>query len=151
MAELENRTDPAAIRFYRIEKLRGGQSPGQAAIAVDVTGEFPERVSACGILYRYDGATRSYLAFVVGARRWTLYQRGPEGMRPRLSGELARSAAPIRRLRIQPDGDRLLLEIDGRPAGRVEIANMPGMAVGLVAFGKGRFEFDNLAIVPPSP
>ncbi|HEX2529291.1 MAG TPA: hypothetical protein VHL31_23730 [Geminicoccus sp.] len=147
MASLENATDPNAIKFYRVEKLRGGASPAGAAVAVDVAGEFPTRNSGAGILYQHDQATRSYLAFVIGSRRWTLYQRGVEGMRPRLSGELPRGKNPARRLRIQPDGENLVLEIDGQPIGRVRIANLPGSAVGIVGVSKGRFTFDNLAII----
>jgi hypothetical protein len=148
MAQLENTTDANAIKFYRVDRLRGGVTPEGAAVAVDVAGAFPGRASAAGILYRHDAETRSYLAFVTGARRWTLYQRGPEGMRPRLSGELPPGKGDVRRLRIQPDGENLALEIDGQTVGKVRIAGMPGVGVGIVAFSEGRFEFDNLAIIP---
>jgi hypothetical protein len=147
-AQLVNDKDPNAIKFYRVEKLRGGISPAGSAVAVDVSGDFPDRNSGAGILYQHDQATRSYLAFVIGSRRWTLYQRGAEGMRPRLSGELPPAKNPARRLRIQPDGDNLALEIDGQVVGRVKVANMPGSAVGIVGVSEGRFAFDNLAIIP---
>ena len=148
VAELENSSEPAAIKFYRVETLYGRTSPEGAAIAADIGGEFPEKVSAAGLLYRYDEASRSYLAFVAGAQRWTLYQRGPEGMRPRLSGVLPEGREGRHRLRIQPDGEDLRLEIDGQQVGSARISGMPGHAVGLVAISVGRFEFDNLAIVP---
>ncbi|WP_191062147.1 hypothetical protein [Geminicoccus harenae] len=148
VAELENRSNAGAIKFYRVETLHGGASPEGAAIAVDIGGEFPDEVSAAGLLYRYDEASRSYLAFVAGAGRWTLYQRGPDGMRPRLSGVLPEGKEGRHRLRIQPDGDDLRFEIDGQQVGSARISGMPGHAVGLVAISLGRFEFDNLAIVP---
>ncbi|HWL69015.1 MAG TPA: hypothetical protein VNS22_11595 [Geminicoccus sp.] len=148
VAELENRSDAAAIKFYRIETLHGRASPEGAAIAADVGGEFPGKVSAAGLLYRYDEASRSYLAFVAGAQRWALFQRGPEGMRPRLSGTLPEGKEGRHRLRIEPDGEDLRLEIDGQQVGTARISGMPGHAVGLVAMSVGRFEFDNLAIVP---
>jgi hypothetical protein len=71
VAELENRSNAGAIKFYRVETLHGGASPEGAAIAVDIGGEFPDEVSAAGLLYRYDEASRSYLAFVAGAGRCT--------------------------------------------------------------------------------
>ena len=117
---------------------------------VDRPGDFPSKNSAAGILYRYDRASGSYLAFVAGAKRWTLYQRGPEGIRPRLSGLLPASKSNTRRLRIAPDKDKLALEIDGATVGKVLVANMPGKSLGIVAIGTGRFVLDNLAIIPPS-
>jgi hypothetical protein len=148
VAELANDQDANAIKFYKINTLRGGVSPADAAVAVDVSGDFPTKNSAAGLLYRHDDATRSYLAFVVGAQRWTLYQRGPDGMRPRLSAALPPSQESVRRLRIQPEDDKLVLEIDGKPVANVQIAGMPGSGVGIVALSTGRFDFDNLAVVP---
>lgn len=147
VAELENSTQANAIKFYQVEKI-GDVAPSGAAVAVDISGDFTAKPSAAGLLYRHDNATGSYLAFVADAKRWTFYQRGPEGVRPRLSGELPASTAASRRLRIQPDGDKLALEIDGKQVGAVQIANMPGNGLGIVAFSTGRFVFDNLAIVP---
>jgi hypothetical protein len=69
-------------------------------------------------------------------------------MRPRLSGVLPKGKEGRHRLRIEPDGDDLRLEIDGQQVGSARISSMPGYAVGLVAISLGRFEFDNLAIVP---
>jgi hypothetical protein len=137
VAELANDQDANAIKFYKINTLRGG-----------VSRDFPTKNSAAGLLYRHDDATRSYLAFVVGAQRWTLYQRGPDGMRPRLSAALPPSQESVRRLRIQPEDDKLVLEIDGKPVANVQIAGMPGSGVGIVALSTGRFDFDNLAVVP---
>jgi hypothetical protein len=151
VAELKNGTDPNAIKFYKIDKLRGGMTPAGAALAVDVSGDFKTKNSAAGLLYQHDSASRSYLAFVVGSQRWTFYQRGPEGMRPRLTGVLPASKQATRRLRIQPDNQKLTLEIDGQRVGSVQIANMPGSGVGIVALSTGRFDFDNLAVVPKAP
>ena len=146
-AQLENTDEPNAIKFYHIDRA-GEATLENAAEAVDVGGDFVGKNAGAGILYRYDSATKSYLAFVVGAKRWTLYQRGPEGVRPRLSGLLPPSKAASRRLRIEPDSEKLTLEIDGTSVGKVLVANMPGTALGIVAISTGRFVFDNLAIIP---
>ncbi|WP_027132708.1 hypothetical protein [Geminicoccus roseus] len=147
-AVLENGSEPGAIKFYRIDSLRGGASLDGAAVAVDVGGDFPGETSGAGLLYRFDADSRSYLAFVLGADRWTLYQRGNEGVRARVAGKLPAGGTGPRRLRIQPTDDKLVLEIDGQQLASIQLSGMDGHGVGLVAIGTGRFDFDNFAVVP---
>lgn len=145
---LVNEQDPKAIKFYRVDGLKDAPSLADATVGLDVGGSFPGRDSAAGLLYRYDPASRTYLAFVVGETSWSLFERDARGLARRMRGNLPPAAGATRRLEIGPAGENLALKIDGRSVGQVRIVDLPGGSVGLIAMSTGTFHADNLSIAP---
>jgi hypothetical protein len=145
---LRNEHAPQTVKFYRVDGLKGEPPLADAKVGIDVGGTFAGRDSAVGLLYRYDPASRTYLAFVVGEKSWSLFERDAQRLARRMRGNLPEGNGPMRHLEIGPDGDNLALRIDGHSVGQVRINDLPGSSVGLIAMSTGTFHADNLSIVP---
>ena len=145
---LVNEQEPQAVKFYRVDGLKGEPPLADATVGIDVGGTFAGRDSAVGLLYRYDPTARTYLAFVVGEKSWSLFQRDAKGLARRMRGNLPAGDGGTRHLEIGPAGENLALKIDGHSVGQVRITDLPGSSVGLIAMSTGTFHADNLSIVP---
>ena len=153
--EIENRTADNAVRYYRIERVIYPGSQGPAATedatieaTLRMTGE--ERGGA-GVIARYDAKTRDYLMFAVGPKGTfhNLLRKGPKATFVAAGLNDAIKVGESNRLLVKTLGSTLVFEVNGREVTRMQGDETPGKLVGIGAFGRGTFNFEQVRIAPP--
>ena len=155
---LENRDDPAAVRyFYALPGQDSWQSPGDV-LRVDVGGIFPtgDYPSGAGLIFRFDPAKRFYYAFVLReGQSYAFYRRDADGLQTLVEASSDAIKPGRNHLEVRLRGDAMHLLVNGVELGNIESPKVQGQGVGLIAIGEGRFEFDDFelpnAVVTATP
>ena len=145
---LENRSDPYAVTYYYFVPAQTF-SRGPVDVSVDIGGNFRagEYHSGAGLIYGFDEQRRTYYAFVIMENgQYGFFERDAEGFQERISG----THGAIRRegsntLSIQSGADGFSLRVNGSKVADYG-SSQRGRGVGLLALGKGTYEFDNFTM-----
>ena len=146
---LHNRHDRGAIRYYYLKNLGGSETGGQAEITVsiDVGGAFSDAYAGAGLVFGLDPERRHYFAFaLLGGGQFGVFKRDANGFRAVLDGSYDAGAdSAMNRLKIVLAGREMRFFINDGKVGNLT-DDVAGAAVGLLALGTGRFEFDNFRV-----
>jgi hypothetical protein len=144
---LSNSSSPNAVKFFHFGSKRGARP---TLVAVEVSGDFEGENSGAGLLYRYDGATGFYFAFVVAKNgHYALYKRTAGGFRPLLAGTAEAIAGDgPNHLRVELDGPTATLFVNDQKIGAHKSVGPPdGLEAGMIAISSGTFSFDDFQLV----
>jgi len=147
--ELENRTEPRALRYVFITGIPGAAPREMAAatVSVSVRGDYAG-ASGAGLIYRLEPDSRSYWALMVqGDGAYVVLRRDKDGFARIASGK-TRADARSRptRLTIDTSQGRARFRINDAVVATVEGDRPAGPGVGLIALGVGRFQYDNFSV-----
>jgi hypothetical protein len=153
--ELENRTVDNSMRIIKIERVI---HPGSLMPMVtdDATIEATLRVSGeersgAGVVARYESKTNDYYVFAVGPLgTFHVIQHKSGKARQLTTGtNEAIRAGGTNRVLVRIVGRVAVFEVNGREIVRMPGDDMPGGFVGVSAFGRGTFAFDEVRLAPP--
>ncbi|TVR95949.1 MAG: hypothetical protein EA416_01540 [Trueperaceae bacterium] len=146
--ELRNDSDPTAVRYYYVDDIEGFDRPPSAArVAVDVTVRPGGELAAAGLLFDFDPARGTYLAFGVSSSGITVLQRSDAGLE--LLAEQASdavTAGAVNRLELRPSGTDVAVYVNDASVLTLQATNPFSGAVGIIAIGSGTFTFSELVI-----
>jgi hypothetical protein len=148
---VENHSDDDSIRYVQLSLNNDGKpiDTSVSSVDVDVDGTFEGEEAGAGILYRFDPDTQTYLAFVLTKNGYMILKRGEDGVQTISQGAAAHPS------------DGATLEVNTLDSGALEfrvedkvVATIPGdefkgSHVGMVAVGRGEFDFDNFQVYSP--
>jgi hypothetical protein len=103
------------------------------------------------VIARYDPKTRDYLMFAVGPKGTfhALLRKGPKAKFVAAGLNEAIKAGESNRLLVKTLGSTLVFEVNGREVTRLPGDETPGKLVGIGAFGRGTFNFEQVRIASP--
>lgn len=153
-----NEVDPGVIRYYFIEPRHMGNAwtagpDHPVLIQADVWGEFGE-LPGVGVVFRVDPTNHDFHAFALtGGDGFGLFKRDQDGYRALLQD---RSSAivvgQLNRIAVISQGPDIHLYVNGEAVAAYSDAvgaSMPGLGMGLMAAGTGRYVIDEFSIALP--
>jgi hypothetical protein len=145
---LENRDDADAVEYVYVKTPGAGARSLRARVRLEDAGEG----AGVGLLYAYRPDPRGYLAVALqGDGVVRVLRHGPDGLVPLLeAGEPPGGEAGVDLALIERTGGVEVL-IDGTHATLVEVEEGAEGAVGIVAFGTGRFAFESFELTAEEP
>ena len=131
---------------WRADSVCNCVSPGSAAPAF-----WSVSIGGVGLLVRYDRRTQDYMMFAVGPRgTFNVLIRKDHKVGVAAAGTHdAIKTGEANRLLVKTLGSTLVFEVNGREVSRMPGEETPGRLVGIGAFGRGTFNFDEVRIAPP--
>jgi hypothetical protein len=133
-----------AVRYFFIDPPAGsGGADGWTAVVEVQLRPQNERAFA-GLLVAYADAPRRYVIFArTGDGRAVVWRRSPEGIAVLAEGQKVRLGAE---LRVIVTGPRVIFLVDGALLAELDPATIGEGAVGIVAGGRGSFDFSGFAL-----
>lgn len=155
--ELLNTTEGDAVRYYTTPtvsypgSMRISRTDG-ATIEVDVRVDADFRAGA-GLIGGFDHQKKDYLLFAVGPAQQAYVLARTNGKARILvaTHHDAVRTAQTNRLKISREGGGLRFDVNDSHVLTIDRADVPGGGIGLGAFGRGSFSFDNVNISDPIP
>jgi hypothetical protein len=145
---LSNAVWDGAVRYYYLKsvpRMASQSSLSEGALSVDVFVEEGNDNSAAGLIYQFNAETKNYYAFILYRNHtYAIYRRTHEGLRKILSGTAKRfSPNGNNTLTILTRGVNCEFYINSMAVACIGDTVRPSGHVGIVAFGKGAYRFDN--------
>jgi hypothetical protein len=153
--ELQNLGDDKALRYYKVERViyPGSTAPAStddATIEAIVRVSGDERAGA-GVMTRFDPKTSNYLLFTIGPRGTFSLLLRKDG-KASFAGAGTHDAIRVgefNRVRARTIGNTIIFEVNDREVARIAGDETPGRLVGIGAFGRGTYQFDEVRVAPP--
>lgn len=151
--ELENTDAGSAVRYYTTPTVSypGSGAVSQtdgASIEVDVRVDAQDR-SGAGLLGGFDPRRKDYHLFAIGPNQ-QIYVMFRENGKARLLVAATNDAVKsgqTNRLRLSSQDDGLAFEVNGVRVITIAPSDLVGRGIGIGAFGRGTFSFDNVHII----
>lgn len=146
---VQNHQDGDAVRYVHLG-LTDADKPVDLRgswVDVEVEGNFQDPDSGAGILYRFDPEKKTYLAFVVTKGGWQILKRDENGLNTVSQGDLSRDGPASLEVHANESG-KVDFSVDDEVVGSVESDGLQGNHVGMIAIGRGDFDFDNFQVYP---
>lgn len=147
---VENSEDKDAVRYVHVGLSEDGKPRelSSSSVDVDVDGSFEDPDSGGGILYRFDPVSKTYLAFVLTKDGYMILKRDKEGLQTVSQG--AHSHAEAVTLEANTlDSGKVEFRMDDEVVGTIQSEGIEGNRVGMIAIGRGKFDFDNFQVYSP--
>ncbi len=147
---VQNHQDGDAVRYVHLGLSDAADKPVDLRgswVDVDVEGNFQDPDSGAGILYRFDPEKKTYLAFVVTKGGWQILKRDENGLSTVSQGDLSRDGPASLEVHANESG-KVAFSVDDEVVGSVESGNIQGNDIGMIAIGRGDFDFDNFQVYP---
>jgi hypothetical protein len=153
--ELSNTEEGDAVRYYTTPTVsypgsgRISRTDG-ATIEVDVRVDAGSRAGA-GLIGGFDHQKKDYILFAVGPAQ-QVYVLGRTNGKAKILVATHHDAvrtAQTNRLKISREGGGLRFEVNDSHVLTIDREDVPGPGIGLGAFGRGSFSFDNVNISDP--
>jgi hypothetical protein len=148
-----NRTDDTAIHYVHVSVDKHDVNDAPVFMRVQAEGANPTAFAGGGVLYRFDGAARTYYAFVLSPTgQVTFWRRDKDGLTKLFAGTVPRTApGQPTMIGVVGRGSRLFLFADDTLMATVEDGVLARGLVGAIALSKGRFCFDDFTVRTAAP
>lgn len=148
-----NRSDDSAIHYIHVSVDKHDMNDAPVFMRVQAEGANPTAFSGGGVLYRFDGAARTYYALVLSpSGQVTFWRRDKDGLTKLFAGTVPRTApGQPTMIGVVGRGSRLFLFADDTLMATVEDGELARGLVGAIALSKGRFCFDDFTVRTAAP
>ncbi len=142
---MENQNEDGAIRYYFADL--SSDEEGQRTISVELDYSQAQTDSLAGLLYGFQPNPKSYFLFTAGNNQNVgLYHKGEQGFREIMKFSVDNFTPEKIRLAIEERGNDIALLVNGIEKSTYSNNRTGSGAVGIVAAGKGTFQFSGFDI-----
>ena len=145
--QLENGSNPTAIRYYYTGFTEGEGGSRSARVDVALEGAHPD--ARAGLLYGFRENPRFYYLIVASpAGEVEIYRReGPDfGMT--MASSFEPTDTGYARIAVEENGSELAVRVNGEEVSSFQSEGVGSGSIGIAALGVGRFEFTNYRQTP---
>ena len=145
--QLENGSDPTAIRYYYTGYTEGEGGSRSAQVDVAFEGAHPD--ARAGLLYGFRKDPRFYYMIVASpAGEVEIYRRDGQDFGMTMASSFEPSDTGYARIAVDENGSELAVRVNGEEVASFQSDGVGSGSIGIVALGVGRFGFTNYRQTP---